>query len=172
MVEIELTKGYYALIDKEDYHLIVGSSWHYCNGYAVSTPRLNENKKFMHRVILGLEDKTLVVDHINGNKLDNRRSNLRICTQSQNRRNTKYHTDSAVQYKGVCISKSGKFKATIAVNYKQHHIGYFNTAMEAAKAYDYVAVKLHDEFANLNFPKARTTIQNILNNTLFQNATR
>lgn len=175
MVEIELTKGKVAIVDDEDYGLIVGFSWHYCGGYATAKKKSKETNRFYHvcmnRLILGVEDSRFVVDHINGDKLDNRRSNLRVCTQAQNRRNTKCHQGSAVNYKGVSINK-GKYVAVIGVGYKVFHIGSFNTAAEAAKAYDYEAVKLHGEFANINFPETRHVVQNILNNTLFQNATR
>lgn len=89
----------------------------------------------------------LVVDHINGNKLDNRRSNLRICTQSQNLngRNTNKG------YIGVSWDKfRGKWKANIGKDYQKIFLGRFDTAEEAARVYDEKAVELFGEFARLN----------------------
>lgn len=92
------------------------------------------------------------VDHINGNKLDNRRSNLRLCNNSQNQMNqSKKKGVFRSDYKGVCWKKQqGKWYARIGVNYKRIHLGYFNTEKEAALAYNAAALKYFGEFARLN----------------------
>jgi hypothetical protein len=99
--------------------------------------------------------KGMVVDHIDGNGLNNRRSNLRICTPQENGRNRRRNRNKATEFKDVAYDpRSGKYFARICVNRKPIHIGTFTSAVEAAKAYDRMALKLHGEFANLNFPDA------------------
>jgi hypothetical protein len=99
--------------------------------------------------------KGLHVDHANHNGLDNRRSNLRICTQAENQRNRKLHCNNTSGFIGVCWGKSHrKWKAYI-YSYKQHfHLGHFDTAEEAAGVRDVAAKNLHGEFAMLNGHKS------------------
>lgn len=93
----------------------------------------------------------MVIDHINGNGLDNRRCNLRICTQAENVRNNRGRMGMTSQYKGV--SKwEGQWIATITSHGKQVRIGQFATEHEAALAYDAAARELHGEYAHLNLP--------------------
>lgn len=103
--------------------------------------------------------KGLQVDHKNGNTLDCRRSNLRICTNAQNNQNKKKHRDNISGYKGVSFfrwgNRSKRWKANIFAHGKHYRMGYFHTAKEAAKAYDIMALKLHGEYASLNFPHRR-----------------
>lgn len=105
----------------------------------------------MHRIIMNCpEDRQ--VDHINGDGLDNRKSNLRVCTQRQNSCNTLKYSTNKSGYKGVSFSKdTNKWRATIVVNYKQIHLGLFNTPEEAAEAYINKAREIQGEF----FPKNR-----------------
>jgi len=107
---------------------------------------------FMHRFIMGV-DKNQIVDHINGNGLDNRRENLRICTRAQNQRNQKKHSTPGLtsRFKGVSLRPFGRWATRIQVNKKQLNIGSFDTEIEAAKAYDKAAKKIHKEFCRLNF---------------------
>lgn len=102
-----------------------------------------------HRFILNA-DKSMEVDHINGNPLDNRLENLRLVTSSQNKLNTKDRYKNSTTYRGVTKLKSGKFKATITVNYITTSLGTFKTAEEAALAYNEAATTYHGEFAQLN----------------------
>lgn len=97
-----------------------------------------------HRHIM-LAPEGYDIDHINGNPLDNRLINLRVATRSQNMANVK-----KAKYKGVYKVASGKYKAVITINYKQHHLGVFDTAEEAALIYNEAAIKYHGEYANLN----------------------
>lgn len=95
--------------------------------------------------------KGFVVDHINGNGLDNRRENLRISTQAQNLWNAKKHKDSSSIYKGVSKRRNDtNWSARIMKNGKAQHIGMFTTETEAASAYNRVAKELFGEFAILN----------------------
>lgn len=116
---------------------------------------------YLHRVILSrILDRPLakgeVVDHINGNGLDNRRSNLRLATRAQNARNRGVNTKSKLGLKGVSYSKDTlKWRAYIMVNKKQIHLGLHNTPEEAAYAYNEAALKYHGDFASLNVIKDR-----------------
>ena len=107
-------------------------------------------KVYLHRLIMGFP-KNKIVDHINGNKLDNRKSNLRICTQRQNAWNSiKKELGVSSKYKGVHFYKrTGKWQSSIQAG-KRLHLGFFDTEKEAAKAYDFMAKKLRGEYANTN----------------------
>jgi len=93
------------------------------------------------------------VDHINGNPLDNRRENLRICTRAQNTCNRKAVVNSKSGYKGVTKKNSSrKWIPEIRKDGKKLYLGSYNTPEEAAKAYDKAAKEIFGEFAKLNFP--------------------
>jgi hypothetical protein len=99
---------------------------------------------------MGTQD--VFVDHINGNGLDNRKSNLRICTHQQNCENSRKRKKSFSKYKGVYWSKNAKkWVAQITIDGKSKHLGYFELEEDAAAAYDKAAVKYFGEFACLNF---------------------
>lgn len=145
--EIQLTRGKVALVDEEDYEMLVAVRWCVSDGYAYSA-KLGR----MHRFIISAQ-KGVMVDHINGNKLDNRRSNLRLCTNSQNQANRK-HVCGKSKFKGVVWQSrsngTGFWKATIIVNGKAIYLGRFETDLEAAKAYNRAASEHFGEFAHLN----------------------
>jgi hypothetical protein len=153
MKTIELSKGAFAIVDDADYERVNHYSWHLSSqGYAEGCTRKAEgqNRLYMARFILGVTDATKQVDHINGNPLDNRRSNLRICTAKENMRNrTSKNTNG---FKGV-HRQLKKFRAIIHKDYKQIYLGTFDTAEEAARAYDKAAREMFGEFAKLNFDK-------------------
>ena len=91
------------------------------------------------------------VDHANGNGLDNRRCNIRLCEHRQNMWNQGGRKNTSSKYKGVTYFKrDGNWQAKIAPNGKTVHLGYFKTEEEAAKAYNDKAVELFSEFAKLN----------------------
>jgi hypothetical protein len=104
----------------------------------------------MHRFILN-PAPDMQIDHINGDGLDNRRSNLRICTHDQNRLNRKIHKNNKCGYKGVYWAPHNKkWRAQIRRDNKRYFLGYFSDLIEAARAYNNAAIKLHGEFARLN----------------------
>ncbi len=107
----------------------------------------------MHRVIMGLDRAdSRVIDHIDGyDPLDNRDTNLRICTSSQNQHNRKKNKNNSSGFKGVHKHRK-TWVAGIRVNNKLIHLGVFADPVEGAKAYDEAALELHGEFAVLNFP--------------------
>ena len=104
----------------------------------------------MHRLIMN-PPKGMVVDHINGNGLDNRRCNLRICTQAENSRNSRKHADGRSRFIGVHPHRD-KWDAVVTRQGKTHYAGSFDDEVEAAKARDRLALELHGQFARLNFP--------------------
>ncbi len=148
-------------IDSEDYHLIKKYNWHVqkdkLNLYGRAHIRNKDGYKClkMHRVIMGILDSNIHIDHINGNGLDNRRCNLRIATIAENSRNVGKNSRNTTGYKGVYMYKSGPskglFTATLRCKSEKYHGGYFKTAIEAAKKYDEMSKKYHGEFGYLNF---------------------
>lgn len=154
--EIPLTKGYIAIVDAIDANL-VNRKWHFTNGYAtthkVVINGVIQNETSIHRLILSrVLNRALLptefVDHKNGDKLDNRRSNLRLATHSQNMQNRHVSTlKKSTQYKGVSKSSRYRWTATIKVNGKQISLGNFDTPEEAHAAYCEAAAKYHGEFA-------------------------
>lgn len=155
-VEIPLTQGRVALVDDEDYAYLINRNWMISsNGYAV---RYDKKQKiaYMHRDILHLAsgDKRQA-DHISGDKLDNRRTNLRVVTQSQNAQNrNKYSCRGKTSsiFKGVYWDKQKKkWRAHITVMRKMIALGRFSDEVEAAKAYDAAARIYFGELAKTNF---------------------
>lgn len=105
----------------------------------------------MQDFILGPASSGYVWDHIDGDKCNNTRENLRLATRSQNAQNSKLRSDTVSGYKGVSKLPSGKFKARITINKSTINIGIFDTGEEAARAYDKSALEYFGAFANLNF---------------------
>jgi len=104
----------------------------------------------MHRQLIQPPDG-YVIDHINGEGLDNRRANLRFATVAQNAWNSKKRNPRS-GYKGVCFDKQKHlWRAAIVCHRKRIHLGYFKNKIHAARAYDFAAKKYHKEFASLNF---------------------
>jgi hypothetical protein len=93
------------------------------------------------------------VDHINGNRLDNRRENLRLCNSNGNNQNARLASHNTSGYKGVSWCKKWKkFQVRIWLNNRQRYLGSFTSALEAAQAYDTAARSMYGTFARLNFP--------------------
>lgn len=111
------------------------------------------NLMLLHRFVLNLKRGDPGVDHINGNGLDCRKSNLRIAGQKLNQANIRKVKPHSSQYKGVFRRKSdGKWMVQICINYKSIHLGQFSDEAEAARCYDQAALAAWGDFANLNFP--------------------
>lgn len=157
MKEIKLSQGKVALVDDADYDWLSQWKWYAAKGgnsfYAQRNIKVNgQNSPIkMHRFILGLTDTKVFSDHIDGDGLNNQRSNLRACTQKENNRNRGAEVGSKSKYRGVSFnSRLQKWLAQIRVDYKLIHIGCFVIEEDAARAYNEVAQKYHGEFARLN----------------------
>jgi hypothetical protein len=158
---IDLGEGEWTILDSQDYYRLRNLKW-VVNGngskfYAVRFVKTGPGKTKtlrLHREIMNAPDG-LLVDHRNGNGLDNRRDNLRLATHGENasnRRKTKSKTTS--RFIGVCFDKKrGQWPGQITYRGKKIWLGRFKSEVEAAKAYDAAAKKYHGEFARLNFPE-------------------
>ncbi len=148
---IELTQGKHAIIDDEDFDLVNVYTW--CalkkgGNWYVSSHKHNKIL-YIHRLIMNPK-KNEQVDHKNGDGLDNRKQNLRICNNQQNAFNAKGRQKTS-KYKGVSWFKQTKrWRTVIMLNKKQIHIGYFEDEIEASKAYNKKAKELFGEFARIN----------------------
>lgn len=151
-----LIAGREVLFDEKDERHIAGKEWtvresrntcyvqrcQYLNGEYVGYESL-------HRLIAGCEDGQLV-DHINGNGLDNRRSNLRLCSHVENMQNRRMHRNNQSGHKGVYFDPdlNGRpWRAQIRAHGKKHCLGRFDTAEQACEAYKNAALRLHGPFA-------------------------
>jgi hypothetical protein len=169
MKKIPLTgisgKGLYAIVDDYDYDYLRQWGWYVVYKspggppYAVRDLWKDERTGnirhvAMHRIVLGVCDKDLLVDHINHDTLDNRKSNLRITNSLGNSRNSLKRRTNLSGYKGVSWSKpTNKWRARIMIEKKEVMIGLFTDKLEAARAYDKAALEHFGEFAHINFPE-------------------
>lgn len=149
-------QGKFAIIDNADFGIVSPHTWRgVLSGntlYAVSTIFTDGKWRTvrMHRLILGPAPSQLV-DHKNGNGIDNRRKNMRLATRTQNRRNSLQKSDSTTKYKGVRKSASGyQWQASITVDGKRIALGGYRTQWDAAQAYNAAALKYFKEFSRLN----------------------
>jgi len=151
MKEIKLAnnKGI-TFIDDEDYEWLNQYKWQLTDtGYAKMA--LKGKTKRMHRFIMK-EPDGLQIDHIDGNKLNNQKSNLRFATKSQNAMNSKNRINTTSKFKGVSKWRN-KWFVKIQLNKKQYYLGVFKDENEAAEAYNKVAKELFGEYAKLNIIK-------------------
>lgn len=156
---IPLTHGEFALIDEEDWARLLEFTWHltsygYAGRHALRELGESPDRKTrvfkMHRELLDIP-QCMQVDHINGNRLDNRKSNLRAATNAQNNQNKRSPRNNRSGYKGVSWCKErNKWAAQIQVNGRQKNLGRFDNVEDAIRAYDEAARKLHGEFALTN----------------------
>ena len=157
MKTIPLTQGKVAIVDNEDWEKLLQCKWYVIEGktkwYAMRRSSDNGKRRtiYMHREILKPPSR-MDTDHINGDGLDNRRSNLRIATRAQNKQNARSQRGSTSKYKGVCWNRNAtKWQAQICVDIKHIYLGLFDNEEEAARAYDKRARELFREFALTNF---------------------
>lgn len=154
-MEVELTQGYVAIVDDADYYMVSAYSWQITrptrSGNIYASGRVGGNLILMHRLILGLTDPRIMVDHKNCDGLDNRRTNLRLASKSQNNANQRKQDGKSSQYKGVFWNKLvGKWAASIKVDQNKINLGVFQLESDAANAYNLAAIEYFGEFARIN----------------------
>lgn len=159
MAEIRLTHGVVAIVDDELYPSLSQFKWYAQKSasgsfYAArNIPQHHRRRKtiYMSREITGCPDG-FDVDHANGNTLDNRRENLRICTRSQNKANAPRYANNKSGFKGAFWNKTAKqWSAQICIHQKIIHLGCHPTREAAARAYDEAAKRYFGQFAKTNF---------------------
>jgi hypothetical protein len=148
MKKIELTRGMQALVDDVDFDWLSQWKWSFDGKYA---HRMNKDKKeYMHRRIMGFP-AGLQVDHINGVKLDNQRSNLRTCDNAQNNSNRGLQSTNPSGFKGLYFAKDENvWVARLKHHGKYIYLGRYRDKLLAARAYNEAALEYHGEFAVLN----------------------
>ncbi|MFA5444853.1 MAG: HNH endonuclease [Bacteroidales bacterium] len=152
MKKIPLTQGRFTIVDDDDFVLVNQFKWCF-NSTGYAKRKFNKSIVLLHRFLLGLTSADKVkVDHKNSDGLDNRRSNLRICNDSQNQMNRKISKRSKSGFKGVMWKKEKrKWYAQIRVNGHYHFLGYFDDKTIAAESYNQAAIKYFGDFAQLNY---------------------
>jgi hypothetical protein len=148
----------FALVDDCDFDSVSGYKWYAKKKHKVFYAAMNYSSETpsgridLHRFIMNPKSGQ-EVDHRNGDGLDNRRSNLRVCSHRQNLMNQRIRKGASSKYKGVVWDKTNKkWKASIGFNYKLIHLGRYINEKDAAMAYDKKAQELFGEFARINFP--------------------
>jgi hypothetical protein len=155
--KIFLSEGKWTIIDARDYYWLNSYKWivygNKNNFYAVRNSIVAPNETrpvYMHRVIMN-PPPGLFVDHRNCDSLDNRRSNLRFATPSQNMQNRRKKKNTTSKYRGVWLLSNGKYESQVSHKGKKIWLGWFDSEIDAAHAFDRAVKKYHGEFARLNF---------------------
>ena len=155
---VVVSGSYVAFVDDDDYEWISQHRWRVQQGgqnlYAVAS--ISGRQVFMHRLIKKAAAGE-IIDHVDGNGLNNCKCNLRVATHAQNLQNSgpRRKKNKTSRFKGVWFIKDGCrncWRAGITANGKRQNLGTFATEEEAARRYDEAAKELHGEFARLNFP--------------------
>lgn len=137
-------------VDDDMYGVLSLSKWHYKKGYVCRVVRGENGRytiQYMHRIIMQTP-KGMETDHIDRDKMNNQRSNLRVCTGTQNKWNRGMLRNNKTGFRGVCFAKkSGKWQAGIRMNGKQVYLGQYSTPEEASAVYNRVAKSLRGEYA-------------------------
>jgi len=156
MKKIPLTHGLFALVDDADYEWVAKCKWHATEKdprRAYARRCLNNKGSFMHRELTGAR-RGLEVDHIDRNRLNNQRANLRVCNRAENARNMVPNSPSSYGFRGI-EKHFNRWRATVNCNAVTYKTRQYGSAFEAALAYDALARKLQGEFAVLNYPEFR-----------------
>ena len=150
---IPLTQGQFAIVDDEDFERLSQLKWYAAKKrqtFYAQREHSNTCLK-MHRFILGVCDRAVLVDHKNGNGLDNRRENLRLCSNAENTRNRLGTPNTSSKYKGVSwCNNTMKWKAQIRKNGVLFYLGVFQKEADAAFAYNKKSSEIFGEFSKLN----------------------
>jgi hypothetical protein len=154
---IPLTRGAFALVDDADYGWLIQWKWRLnSHGYAIRSIYADGRSIYfnMHRVILDAQPGQFV-DHIDHNRLNNTRANLRFVTRQENMRYRRRHANNSTGFKGVSFMHS-KWHVRIGLDNALVHLGFFDDLLTAAQVYAAAATRLFGEFALLNLPDHET----------------
>jgi hypothetical protein len=143
---ISKNQKFFCQYDEQDREIIDSHKWHLSGGYVCTY--INGKSVPLHRLLMQVE-KPLIVDHKDGNPLNNTRANLRICTHAQNIRNSRKHK-GRIPYKGVYMDLN-KYHVQITFDGKVRNLGRFRSPITAGRIYDRAARALFKDFAYLNF---------------------
>jgi AP2 domain/HNH endonuclease len=152
MITMHCTDGTPFTIDEEDFEFVSSRAW-YSNRsrratYVITVDRPSKDRVSLHRLLLDAPEGRMV-DHIDGNGLNNTRGNLRLCSAFENQHNTRLRLNNTSGYKGVdWHRRSGRWRARVRVNHKTHHLGLYDTPEQAAEVARAFREKVHGEFAN------------------------
>lgn len=152
MIEIKLTKGFYAKVDEADASLVAGYNWyaHKSRSKWYAAANHHKNRIFMHRLIMR-PDAEAEIDHRDGDGLNNQRTNLRLASHQENGFNRKISKNNTSGYIGVTWhNKLGKWRAQIRKDGKHNSLGCYLDPRDAASAYNKAARRLFGEFATIN----------------------
>lgn len=157
MIEFPLSKGGVALVDAEDVDRLMEFTWFWWKPKSSRTPYAvrpldgSPGGVYMHRFILGLPPRRPQVDHRDTDGLNNQKSNLRTCTDGQNKHNLGMREANTSGFKGVTFHVgAGKYMAQIRVNGRHLYLGLYQSAIDAAKVYDSKAIESFGEYARTN----------------------
>jgi len=142
------------LFSPQDIDLIKAHRW-FVNQKGYAKSYIDDRHQGLHNLIMG-KCPNKWVDHINGNPSDNRRENLRFATPLENSLNSRKRSTSSSPYKGVTIRPGGRYQARIGLNGKRRSLGYYDSSIDAAMAYDRAALLYFGEYARPNFTKGET----------------
>lgn len=157
MASIFLKHGHIAIVDDADVPFVSEFKWYLSSDgrYAIAKPYKDGKQPtvYMHRLLMCAK-KGQQVDHANGNGLDNRRQNIRLCNQSQNNANIRTGHRASTGFRGVYENPRGTYFAAISINGRIKNLGTFVQKEDAALAYDRAKKTLFGEFAACNFPES------------------
>lgn len=157
MSYLTLIHGQQTLVDEDVSLLLCAYDWYLVSGYATRSDGGQGQSIALHREIMGLSrgQTTKLVDHINGDKLDNRRINLRVCTRAQNAWNSVLYSTNTSGYKGVYpdTERPGYWRAAIRINGKPKNLGRYKTKEEAACAYERAVKEHRDEYSTFGLAR-------------------
>jgi len=146
---IKTQQGDAVLLDFEDLEKVAPYVWNKYPSCRYVQASINNKTTSIHRLVMDAPDGKSV-DHINGDKLDNRKENLRFCSHWENMKNRKPNKDGQSQYKGVVVLPNGRFRAKIDSDGRRYGLGVYSSERDAVIAYNAAAKVLHGEFAYMN----------------------
>lgn len=158
MAQLQTSTGESVFIDDSDFEKLSKFKWYLSNGYAIS----NEKRKKMHRIILDAKPGE-IVDHVDRNKLNNTRSNLRIVSKEENIHNQKKRSNTKNRFKGVFYQKKlNLWQARCRMNHRDYFLGYFASEIAAAYAYNLKAKEVSNCALINELPHPESYLQQIL----------